>query len=442
MKNLLLLFLFVIFAVSATFAQDPINPAVRRGLIANFSETDLTWVVFDCANEATLEIVDNPVVERGGMAAKVTTTACTWEGIALTNEFLPFDFSIRNLFTVDVYSPAAGRTVMFKVEDFNDSGINVEVQATTTVANEWETLVFDFTGAEAGKYSKIAVFPDFGAENAGEDWYFDNVNKKRDLLTYDDGILVDFEDNFNYMFFWSCGDIPADMLIIENPLKTEANPSDTVLMYITSSCTWDGFATGEKFVPFNFDERWVFKLKVWSPAPGLTVKFKIEQFENNQNSLSIDAVTTTADDWEELTFDFYSLDDIPESDFYGRIAIFPDFGSEIGEDEWFIDDIMFINPETSIEDEAPVTDYELAVANYPNPFNPATTISYELPEASDVILNVYDVSGKLVQTLVSEHKFAGAHSVQFDATELPSGVYEYRLTAADLVVSKKMLLVK
>lgn len=442
MRNMLLLLVFVVSIVCSSFAQDLINPADRRGLIANFSEEDLTWVAFDCADEAVLEIVDNPVVEKGGMSAKVTTTACTWEGIALNNEFLPFDFSIRNLFTVDVYSPAAGRTVMFKVEDFNDSSINMEVQATTTVANEWETLTFDFTDAEAGKYSKISIFPDFGAENVGEEWYFDNVKKTQALITYDDDILLDFEDHPNYIFTWSCASTPSDFQIVENPLQTDANPSDSVLFYLTSDCTWDGFASGEKFLPFNFDERWVFKLKVWPPAAGLTVKFKIEQFENNQNYLSVDAVTTQSDGWEELTFNFYDLDEIPESDLYGRIAIFPDMGSDTAEDEWFIDDVMFVNPETGVEDASPAADYKLAVTNYPNPFNPATTIAYELANASDVTLNVFNVSGKLVQTLVDERKQAGAYSVQFDASELPSGVYVYQLAAGDQVVSHKMLLVK
>ena len=97
MRNMLLLLLFVVFVVSSSFAQDIINPDDNRGLIANFSEEDLTWVAFDCADEAVLEIVDNPDPDRGGMSAKVTTTACTWEGIALENEFVPFDFSVRNL---------------------------------------------------------------------------------------------------------------------------------------------------------------------------------------------------------------------------------------------------------------------------------------------------------------------------------------------------------
>ncbi|MBN1480789.1 T9SS type A sorting domain-containing protein [candidate division KSB1 bacterium] len=112
-------------------------------------------------------------------------------------------------------------------------------------------------------------------------------------------------------------------------------------------------------------------------------------------------------------------------------------------DEWLIDDIMYINPdETGVENDVTLNDYELAVANYPNPFNPRTTISYQLPLASDVKLDVYDVSGRLVQSLVNERQVAGEYSVPFNATDLPSGVYVYQLTAADVVASGKMLLVK
>ena len=86
--------------------------------------------------------------------------------------------------------------------------------------------------------------------------------------------------------------------------------------------------------------------------------------------------------------------------------------------------------------------------NYPNPFNPATTIKYALPQAADVELTVYNVVGQPVRTLVAEHQSAGRYVVEWDATNdsghsLSSGMYFYRLEASgEFLETKKMLLLK
>ena len=85
--------------------------------------------------------------------------------------------------------------------------------------------------------------------------------------------------------------------------------------------------------------------------------------------------------------------------------------------------------------------FELA-QNYPNPFNPSTVISYSLPENEFVTLKVYDVLGNEVASLVNEQKTAGKYSVNFDASDLGSGVYFYTLKAGANMQSRKMILVK
>jgi len=94
-----------------------------------------------------------------------------------------------------------------------------------------------------------------------------------------------------------------------------------------------------------------------------------------------------------------------------------------------------------IPPQQPVTTYALK-QNFPNPFNPVTNISFSLPEASFVTLDVYDMSGKLVEQLVNETKSKGLHTVQFDGTQLASGFYIYKLTTPDFSEIKKMSLVK
>ena len=80
--------------------------------------------------------------------------------------------------------------------------------------------------------------------------------------------------------------------------------------------------------------------------------------------------------------------------------------------------------------------------NYPNPVNPSTTIRYELPKASHVMLTVYDVLGREVATLVNDVEEPGYKSVQFDASRLSSGVYFYRLQAGDFAQTMKLVLMK
>ena len=80
--------------------------------------------------------------------------------------------------------------------------------------------------------------------------------------------------------------------------------------------------------------------------------------------------------------------------------------------------------------------------NYPNPFNPSTTISYTMTHAGPVSLKVYDLNGRLVETLIDGHQAAGPHSVNFDAQNLPSGTYVYRLTTGQGTQTRKMILVK
>jgi hypothetical protein len=92
-------------------------------------------------------------------------------------------------------------------------------------------------------------------------------------------------------------------------------------------------------------------------------------------------------------------------------------------------------------DEAVAHEFAL-IGAAPNPFNPATTISFTLPEASQVMLSVFDVNGRQVATLVNGHREAGPHQVTFDGSALASGMYIYTLTAGSHSATGKMMLVK
>jgi hypothetical protein len=90
---------------------------------------------------------------------------------------------------------------------------------------------------------------------------------------------------------------------------------------------------------------------------------------------------------------------------------------------------------------AEVRDYALR-QNYPNPFNPTTTIAFDMLEAGNVSLRVYNLMGQEVASLVNGSVGKGRHVVTFDASNLTSGVYLYRIETNGFVAEQKMLLMK
>lgn len=119
---------------------------------------------------------------------------------------------------------------------------------------------------------------------------------------------------------------------------------------------------------------------------------------------------------------------------------------------WILKDVLSIV--TNVDELSNPTTFALE-QNFPNPFNPKTTIKYSIPtptaspsftegmrETGLVTLKVYDISGKEVATLVNEEKSAGTYEVIFDASKLASGMYLYRLKAGNLIETRKMILIK
>ena len=92
------------------------------------------------------------------------------------------------------------------------------------------------------------------------------------------------------------------------------------------------------------------------------------------------------------------------------------------------------------------TDFELK-QNFPNPFNPNTTIQFQLPAASHMSLKIYNLDGQLIKTLISEQMTAGNHNVNWDGTndlgiKVGSGLYFYRIQAGRFTTARRMILIK
>ncbi len=191
-----------------------------------------------------------------------------------------------------------------------------------------------------------------------------------------------------------------------------------------------------------------------NPVAGQAVKvrFRVSDPENDSAKIRIK--------WGDgITSDFSGY--IPNSGEEEFTHIFSSAGSYIIEEEaedehgvegdWIVADTLIVASSTAISDsEMHPTDLIL-FNNYPNPFNPTTTIKYTIPSVEtkyasslqqQVIIKVYDLLGREISTLVNDVKPVGVHSVQFNAYELQSGVYIYRIQTGEWSLSKKMVFIK
>ena len=132
---------------------------------------------------------------------------------------------------------------------------------------------------------------------------------------------------------------------------------------------------------------------------------------------------------------------IPDGLFNGAWTVTAEFGDEVR----FANQVWTVNLDvpvgTSLDETEQPFRFELN-QNYPNPFNPSTQIAFSIAETGHVQVAVYTVTGQRVATLVNETMSAGRHTVGFDASQLSSGVYIYRLSSNGLTTTRKMLLVK
>lgn len=144
------------------------------------------------------------------------------------------------------------------------------------------------------------------------------------------------------------------------------------------------------------------------------------------------------DTWQQETFDLAA--------YAGQsIMIKFDYGSDnsvVTGDGWYIDDIFVEFLEVGIENEAVLPNAFSLAQNYPNPFNANTQINFTIPTTSDVNLSVYNMLGQKIATLVSETLNAGNHSVNWNASDVASGVYFYKLAAGDKTEVQNMTLIK
>lgn len=303
----------------------------------NFENPTLNYE-FTNFNGATAGVIDNPDASGINTSDKVAfmTPAAggTWTGGLLTLDS-PLDLSSLTNIKVKVWSPQTGVIVKLKVENLNDGNQSYEVDRVTSVSNQWEELVYDFSGANMDQeYSKLVFFFNAGSPGTGDTYYFDDISQSAG----ENAIVLPltFEtSSLDYTFNTFEG---SAVQKIANPHPEGINTSGNVVEFIKTNGAgiYAGVAMPlDDVIDFTVQKK--IKIKVWSPAVGKTILLKFESIPNvDGTSIEKSALTTVANAWEELTFDF---SDISTTINYQNVVLFCDFNVSGTGTTYYFDDI-------------------------------------------------------------------------------------------------------
>ena len=311
----------------------------------NFESTGLNYdfVNFGGAN---VSVVNNPASGGINTSAKVGRMVKGapegWAG-SFISLVRPIDFSTKKLMKVKVHSPRAGAKLLLKVENQTNGGIFFEQEATTTVANAWEDLTFDFSAINtANSYQKVVLIFDLGTPGNGSanfTYYFDDIRQEEKPAAVL-GIPMDFESStLTYNWFNFDG---GNATVVNNPFKTGINTSNKVGKMVKGP---GGQPWGGSFIelpaPINFSGSKTMRMKVYSPRVGAKVLLKVENATNGAISFEKEVSTTTANAWEDLTFDFSTIN---TANSYHKVVLIFDLGT-VGDGSanytYHFDDIRF-----------------------------------------------------------------------------------------------------
>lgn len=293
----------------------PVAPT-QINLPVNFDNAAVNYTVTDFGNNSTADAADP--VNSTNKVKKTTKPngAETWAGTTIGtadgfSSAIPIKAGSTKM-SVKVYSPASGIPVRLKIEDHRDNTKSVETQVLTTVANGWETLVFDFTNQATGTaalnlaytFTKASIFFDFGNAGSGKVFYWDDVQ----MVATDNSVLslpLDFQSstlNYNITNFDG-----GNLTVVDNPAAGGINSTTKVAKMVKSAGqTWGGSII-KLPDPIDFSVKKSFTVKVYSPRIGAKMLLKVENKSDGNINFEKEVLTTKVNTWETLTFDYSAI---------------------------------------------------------------------------------------------------------------------------------------
>lgn len=297
-------------------------PPLSLPLTFESTTTNFNWFDFDGGQVTVLNNPQSNGMNTSARVAKMVKNAGQpWGGSFLTLSSA-MNFSTNKVFRMKVFSPRVGAKVLLKVENSANAGQNYEKEVTTSIANNWEDLVFDYSGiSSAITFDRIVLIFDLGTPGDGSanfTFLFDDI---RLTNTFPVAIPLNFEYPATYGWFDFDG---GNMTVIANPQSNGINTSAKVAKMVKNAGQpWGGsFLTLSEPIPFYMSR--TFKVKVYSPRVGAKVLLKVENSANSGINFEKEVTTTVANGWEELTFDYSAIN---TANTYDRIVIIFELGT-------------------------------------------------------------------------------------------------------------------
>ncbi|MCA1761784.1 MAG: T9SS type A sorting domain-containing protein [Cryomorphaceae bacterium] len=345
--------------------------------------------------------------------------------------------------SIDVWSPEAGKTVQITLENTAiaenpyPAGRHSEYQATTTVAEQWETLEFELTGTPDGSVAptilnQLVLLFDPGSNN-GDTYYFDNLNGPELAnnpctdVTPDPSILNDFECNQNVNFLFSHSGI--NFRRIENP-DTDVNESSHVAQYVRNDGEEFDVIIGRFDGNLNLSPNSEITLDVWDPNAPTEILVSLQNTDGDV-ILEMSAETSVSSEWQTLTYD---PSDVADATDIGQFVILFDPESETS-DEYYFDNFT-ADVVSSVSDVENLGDFTA----FPNPAKDVVNFEFNLIEPASPILTLTDITGKVIHTENLSGQAAGTHLVTLNTSRFANGVYIYSLQMGREVHSGKVVI--
>lgn len=281
------------------------------------------------------------------------------------------DFSNNKVFRMKVYSPRVGAKVLLKVENSSNGAINFEKEVSTTKANDWEDLVFDYRAIDASKtYNNVVLIFDLGTVGDGSanfTWLFDDIRQTNQIPTSVLSLPVTFDQagvNYAMADFGGASTLDATT----DPAGGTNKVAKTTK--VSGAETYAGSTMGSYFsskIPFTSTQTQM-SIRVYSPAAGIRVRLKVEDHNNNTKSVETEAMTLTANAWETLVFDFANQSAgtaaLNLSYNYDKASVFFDFGKSGDGKVFYWDDVMFSTTNVTPEYLALPLNFQSTKINY------------------------------------------------------------------------------
>ena len=340
-------------------------------LPVNFDNALVNYDLVDFGGNSSVIAADPANAANKVCKTTKTITAQTWAGttIAGTTGFsaaIGFTPTYTTI-TMLVYSPTVGTPIRMKVEDATNATHSVETEAVTTLANAWDTLVFDFanqaTGTAAINYTyvfnKLSIFSNFGTDGAtagAKDYYYDDItfNGPSGPVLVQVDLPIRFDaTNVNYALTDFGGTMSA---LVADP----ANAANKVCKTTKTNTaqTWAGTTIGgaglATAIPFAVGSTEL-RMRVYSPNSGVPIRVKLEDAADGTKSVETEAITTVANAWDTLVFNFANqaagTAAINFAYTYNKLSVFPNFGTDgatAGTKDYYYDDVEFVAPVTPV----------------------------------------------------------------------------------------------